>query len=56
MNWIYLSLGGAVGAVAMWTYLLKAGLLRTHGEHQLAVVLGDEQMNYFCEQAAGGFK
>ena len=52
MNWIYLGIGIAMGAVAMFFYLQRAGLFRTHGEHLLAQKLGDEQMNYFCEEAA----
>ncbi len=56
MIWLGLGIGYCVGALSMWIYLLKIGLHRTRGEHQLAKVLGDEQMNYFCEEAAGGFK
>lgn len=52
MIWVCLAVGFAVGAVAMWVYLMQAGLFRTRGEWQLAKLLGDEQMNHFCEQAA----
>ena len=56
MTWVFLAIGFSVGAVAMWTYLQWAGLFRTRGEFYLAKVLGDEQMNYFCGEAADGFK
>lgn len=52
MIWVCLAVGFAVGAVAMWVYLMQAGLFRTRGEWQLAKLLGDEQMNHFCEQTA----
>ncbi len=56
MIYIYICVSSAIGALTMYFYLQWAGLFRTRGEYLLAKVLGDEQMNYFCEQAASGFE
>ena len=56
MIWIGLGIGFVMGGVGMFLWIEWANLFRTPGEAMLVKVLGDEQMNYFCEQAASGFE